>query len=158
MTTKYPNDPERLTLAKKIMRHKARDNPRTPIQWGFSLNAGFCPADVKPWMRVNDDYRTINAAEQLARPSSVLSYGRITKSRKRHKNVFVFRDFELLDPDHSQVYAYRRFSNNEAWVLVLNFSGQSVDWDIPSKAKLKDWAVGNYKVANRSMTQAIKLG
>ena len=97
-------------------------------------------------MRVNDDYRTVNAAEQLARPSSVLSYGRITKFRKRHKNVFVYRDFELPDPDHSQVYAYRRFSNNEAWVLVLNFSGQSVDWDIPPKVKLKDWAAGNYKV------------
>jgi oligo-1,6-glucosidase len=85
-------------------------------------------------MRVNDDHRTVNAAEQLARPSSLLSYGRIfTKFRKRHKDVLVYGDFELLDPDHSQVYTYRRFSNNKTWVLVLNFSGQSVDWDILPK-------------------------
>ena len=122
MTIKYPNDPERLALAKKMMPHKAHDNARTPIQWNSSPNAGFCPADVKPWIRVNDDYRTVNAAEQLARPSSVLSYGRVTKFRKQHKDVFMYGDFELLDPDHSQVYAYRRFSNNEAWVLMLDFS------------------------------------
>lgn len=59
------------------MRHKAHDNARIPIQWDSSPNAGFCPADVKPWMRVNDDHRTANAAEQLARPSSVLSHGRV---------------------------------------------------------------------------------
>jgi len=44
------------------------------------------------------------------------------------------------------VYAYRRFLNNKAWVLVLNFSGQLVNWDILPKAKLKDWVAGNYKV------------
>ena len=58
----------------------------------------------------------------------------------------MYRDFELPDPNHSQVYAYRRFSNNEAWVLMLNFSEQSVDWDIPPKVKLKDWVAGNHKV------------
>ena len=55
----------------------------------------------------------------------------------------MYRDFELPDPNHSQVYTYRRFSNNKAWVLVLKFSGQSVDWDILPKAKLKDWVAGN---------------
>lgn len=91
MTTKYPNDPKRLALVKKIMRHKARDNARIPIQWDSNPNTGFCPADVKPWMRVNDDHRTVNTAEQLARPSSVLSYGRVfTKFRKQHKDAFVY--------------------------------------------------------------------
>ena len=78
MTIKYPNDPEKLAVAKKMMPHKACDNARAPIQWNYSPNAGFCPADVKPWIRDNDDYRTVNAAEQLARPSFVLSYGKVT--------------------------------------------------------------------------------
>jgi oligo-1,6-glucosidase len=126
------------------MRRKAHDNARIPIQCDSSPNAGFCPADVKPWMWVNDDHRIVNAAEQLARPSSLLSCGRIfTKFRKQHRDVFVYGDFELLNPDHSQVYTYRRFSNNKAWVLVLNFSGESVDWDILPKVKLKDWDTGN---------------
>ncbi|OCL05380.1 glycoside hydrolase family 13 protein [Glonium stellatum] len=133
---------KRLAIAENIMRHKVCDNAHTPIQWGSSPNAGFCPVDVRPWMRVNDDYRTVNPAEQLA-------------------NVFVYGDFELLDLDHSRVYAYRRFSNNEAWVLVLNFLEESVDWDcqdlasllqvdrdISTKVKLKEWVVGNYKVGN----------
>lgn len=77
-----------------------------------------------------------------------LSYGRVfTKFRKQHKDVFVYGDFELLDPDHSQVHAYRRFSNNKVWVLTLNFSGQSVALDILPKVKLKDWVAGNYKVS-----------
>ena len=29
---------------------------------------------------------------------------------------------------------------------MLNFSEQSVDWDIPPKVKLKDWVAGNHKV------------
>ena len=44
---------------------KARDHARTPMQWDASQNSGFCPAGVKPWMRVMDDYETVNAETQM---------------------------------------------------------------------------------------------
>ena len=31
------------------------------MQWNSGLNAGFCTENVKPWMRVMDDYHTVNA-------------------------------------------------------------------------------------------------
>ncbi len=43
--------------AQKIM---ARDNSRTPFQWDDSANAGFTTGT--PWLKVNPNYKTINAA------------------------------------------------------------------------------------------------
>ncbi|KAM7212541.1 alpha amylase [Rhypophila decipiens] len=60
-----PGSPE-LDRARDLLRRKARDNARTPLQWDSTSNGGFCPAGVQPWMRVNDDYPTVNAAAQVA--------------------------------------------------------------------------------------------
>jgi oligo-1,6-glucosidase len=53
----YGDDEERLAHG----RMKARDHARTPMQWNSGPNAGFCTENVKPWMRVMDDYHTVNA-------------------------------------------------------------------------------------------------
>ena len=65
MKAAYPDNEEKLSFAKRVMQRKARDHARTPVQWtAESPNAGFCAPDTKPWMRVNDDYKTVNAAAQ----------------------------------------------------------------------------------------------
>jgi oligo-1,6-glucosidase len=51
---------------------KARDNARTPVQWTSDPHAGF--STTAPWMRVNEDYLTWNAAAQTSDPGSVFSY------------------------------------------------------------------------------------
>ena len=40
----------------------SRDNARTPVQWTDAENAGFTTGT--PWLPVNDDYRTFNAASE----------------------------------------------------------------------------------------------
>ncbi|HNQ84098.1 MAG TPA: alpha-glucosidase, partial [Bacteroidales bacterium] len=52
----------------------ARDNGRTPFQWDDSPNAGFTSGT--PWLKVNPDYITVNAAAQENDPNSVLNYFR----------------------------------------------------------------------------------
>ena len=66
---------------------KSRDNARTPMQWDDSENAGFTTGT--PWLKVNPNYREINAAAQTDDPDSVFSfYRRLIALRKEHA-VFV---------------------------------------------------------------------
>ena len=49
-----------------------RDNARTPMQWDASDNGGFTSGT--PWLQVNKNYKTINAAAQVNDPDSVFAY------------------------------------------------------------------------------------
>ncbi|KAF1350586.1 glycoside hydrolase [Lizonia empirigonia] len=147
----YPGDEEKQALARKIMQKKSRDNARTPVQWTDEAHAGFTSANAKPWMRVNDDYKTVNAKAQLenATPSpGTLSvhafWKRGLECRKENKDVFVYGDFELLDPEDKKVVAYKRWSAKNAFVTVLNLSGEKLTWDKLGDLKVKKWVAGNY--------------
>ncbi|OAL54508.1 alpha-glucosidase-like protein maltase [Pyrenochaeta sp. DS3sAY3a] len=140
--------PEAQSHAHTIMHRKARDNARTPVQWSASPNAGFTSGT--PWMRVNDDYATINASAQLATPEpspGTLSvhafWKRALANRKQEKEVFVYGDFEMLDMRDERVVAYRRWSGEKAFVSVLNFSGEDVVWGLGG-VRVKKWVAGNY--------------
>lgn len=100
---------------------------------------------------MTDDYKTINAAAQVSNPTpspGTLSvhafWKRALANRKKNADVFVYGDFEMLDPEHEKVVAYRRWSKDEAFVTVLNFSGESVKWDGLGGVKVKKWVAGNY--------------
>jgi oligo-1,6-glucosidase len=74
-----------MTRTMESIRTKARDNSRLPHQWNTAENAGFTAPGVKPWMRVNDDYRTFNAKVQMADSDSVLNFWKqALKVRKEH--------------------------------------------------------------------------
>lgn len=150
----HPNDLEKLKEARRVMQKKARDHARTPMQWSADAHGGFSPAlkpGVTPWMRVNDDYPERNAQRQVSHDSSAdghLSvfhfWKRGLENRKRHKDVFVYGDFGVLGPEHEKVFAYKRWSKDEAFVSILNFSGEEVEWQIPQEAKPKKYVAWNY--------------
>lgn len=101
----------------------ARDHARTPVQWDDSAYAGF--STVKPWMRVNDNYKQVNVAKQKTDPDSVLSYyKKVLKLRKENKQLFIHGDFEILDFDNLQTFTYVKRWENETAYVVLNFSDE----------------------------------
>lgn len=145
----YPDNKEKLDFARHVLQRKARDHARTPVQWSGEANAGFCKEGVTPWMRVNDDYKEVNAEVQRKQSDkdklSVLQFWkRGLANRKEHKDVFVYGDFEILDEEDKKVFAYKRSSKDEAFVLALNFTKDEVQWKIPQAAKVKNWVAGNY--------------
>lgn len=149
MTKLCKGDQKKLEHAKLILNKKARDNARTPVQWHDGPNAGFCKEGVEPWMRVNDEYKTINAeAQRKANDADQLSvlqfWKRGLENRKKHRDVFVYGDFMTLDDKSDAIFAYKRASKEEAFVVVLNFSGKSVDWTIPKDTNIQNWVAGNY--------------
>ncbi|KEQ91912.1 glycoside hydrolase family 13 protein [Aureobasidium subglaciale EXF-2481] len=149
MNHMHPDNKEKLDFARKVLQRKARDHSRTPVQWSAEPNAGFCKEDVTPWMRVNDDYKEINAEAQRKQDDpdklSVLQFWkRGLANRKEHKDVFVYGDFQVLDEEDKRVFAYKRASESEAFVLALNFTKDEVKWEVPEAAKVKSWVAGNY--------------
>ncbi|KAI1813262.1 glycoside hydrolase family 13 protein [Poronia punctata] len=141
------DDPERLQHGRAVVEMKARDHARTPMQWDASSpNAGFCDGDVKPWMRVNDDYKTVNAQAQMKDDGAVWQFWRkAIGRRKEHAAAFVYGDFEELATDHPNVFSYLRTSAaGEKWLVVLNFFGRQVEWYLPEKLSVEEWVCGNY--------------
>jgi oligo-1,6-glucosidase len=119
-------DAERIEKTLDGLRRLARDHSRIPFQWDDSPNAGFTSASAEPWMRVHDDYRAINVAQQRRDPLSILSfYKQVLKLRKEHRGLFVFGTFELFDPGCEAIFAYVKRNPRrpgEKAVVVLNMS------------------------------------
>lgn len=147
----HPHDQAQLKKDKNVLVRKARDHSRTPMQWINAPHGGFCPRDVEPWMRVNDDYSTCNTEAQMAAKldddlSPWQFWQRGLANRKAHADVFVHGSFEELDAGREDVYAYARTGKDGGkWVVVLNFSKEEKRWKIPkSIGKMKGWMAGNY--------------
>jgi len=109
------------------LRILARDHSRLPFHWDDSAYAGFTSkASANPWMRINENYQTINVAKQEEDPDSILSfYKDILKMRKERCEVFIHGTFELLDEEDENVFAYRKStstSGGETAIVVLSFS------------------------------------
>ncbi|TQM63759.1 alpha-glucosidase [Humibacillus xanthopallidus] len=101
---------------------KSRDNARTPMQWDDSLQAGF--TDGIPWLPVNPNYVTINAAAAEADPNSVFHHFRRLIELRRTHPVLVEGRFKLLLPDHEQIWAVTRTLGDQVLVMVANCSSE----------------------------------
>ncbi|KAJ4351784.1 uncharacterized protein N0V89_007127 [Didymosphaeria variabile] len=152
----YPNDSEKQAYARRIMQRKARDNARTPVQWDDTTHAGFTSATSEPWMRVNDDYTYVNVEAQTSGSSASTSvhafWKRSLEYRKQNKELYVYGDFDLVNPDNepnsAEIMAYRRWSEDRAVLVILNFSGKEVQWDLVDGLKVNTWVAGNYGEAD----------
>ncbi|KAF5237572.1 hypothetical protein FANTH_10763 [Fusarium anthophilum] len=151
----FPEGSPEREEAKNLLRLKARDNARTPMQWDSTSNGGFCPVGVKPWMRVNDDYRFINAALQTSaarandRTMLVSPYRfwqRSIQIRKKFKDLLVYGDLEIVDGTHPNVFAFKRISNDRHTITILNFSKDEVSFTFPEGEGVRGWALGSYDV------------
>ena len=112
----------------KILRSihaRSRDNARTPMQWSGAENAGFTTGT--PWLKVNPNYKTINADNQLSDPNSVFSYyQRLIRLRKGHP-VFWKGTFRLVLAEHEDIFAYTRTTATAQLLVVCNFRGADIE-------------------------------
>jgi oligo-1,6-glucosidase len=122
-----------------------RDNARTPVQWDASRHGGFTTG--APWIAVNPNANTINAASQADDPDSVFSFYRKVIAFRHSDPVVAYGDFTMLLPDDEHVYAFKR-SLPEAELLVLaNFSGTGRTADLDDGTWFNEGAelvLGNY--------------
>jgi oligo-1,6-glucosidase len=101
---------------------KSRDNARTPMQWDDTSHAGF--TEGIPWLPVNPNYLTINAAAAVQDPDSVFHhFHKLIELRHDHP-VIVHGRFELLLGDHEQIWALRRTLDDQMLLMIANCSSQ----------------------------------
>jgi len=118
------------------LHHKSRDNARTPMQWNaHEQYAGF--SQHTPWIKVNPNYTRINVEKSQEDPHSILKhYQRLIQLRKEHL-IMVYGDYQLLAPDHPQVYAYLRTLNHEQLLVITNWSSQSINFSLSAEDQAK---------------------
>ena len=128
-------DKEALKACSKL----SRDNARTPVQWNDQENAGFTAGT--PWLKVNDNYKEINMADQDQDPDSILNYyRRLIALRKSptYKEVFTYGKFLPAYQDTEDVMAYYRKDEHTRILVAANFGKESVELplDYPVKQVL----------------------
>ena len=99
---------------------KSRDNARTPMLWNDSENAGFTTGT--PWLKVNENYTEINAEAALADKGSVFWHYRDLIALRHNHDIVVNGTFDMIWPEHEQIFAYQRKLNGKTLTVVANFS------------------------------------
>ncbi|KAK5085799.1 hypothetical protein LTR05_005088 [Lithohypha guttulata] len=156
---RYGNDP---LWNKKSMRGLAtvgRDNARLPVQWSAEANAGFTDPTATPWIRVHDDYKNVNIAEQLQREDSPLKFWqRMLKFRHEYQDLTILGDFELHDFYEQKTFIFvkklkgagKRGSSEKELLVCCSFSDEEEPLDMPGRFKSRslELLVSNYGEAN----------
>ena len=123
-------DPDALLEA---IRHRARDNARTPMQWDDSENAGFTTGT--PWLKVNPNYRTINVKEALEDENSIFHYMQKLIRMRKENDVAVYGDFREYEPENESLYIYERNDQGKKLFVILNFTEKEVEFSLPEEWK-----------------------
>lgn len=130
-----------------------RDNARTPMQWDASDNGGFTSGT--PWLQVNKNYKTINAAAQVNDPDSVFAYYKKLIALRHTNEVMVNGVYDVLIPDHPQIYAYTRTLGDKQLLVLCNDSDTNAA--IPAELQEKIHAANNILIQNYKDTDESTL-
>ena len=120
---------------------KGRDNARTPMQWEDSHQAGF--TEGTPWIRVNSNYKEINAKQQLSDPNSIFHYYQKLIRLRKENPVFVDGKFDLLLPEDEKIFTYTRTDEHTKMLVCANFTDEEVSCPL-----LDEWKDGEVWIRN----------
>ncbi len=126
----------------------SRDNARSPMQWSGETNAGFTAGT--PWLKVNPNYTSINAASQMADEDSVLSfYKKLIALRKNplYKDTIVYGALEPIWQKRHNLMAYYR-KGERTLLIIGNYQREEQEITLPGAYKKA--LLNNYKdIANQ---------
>jgi oligo-1,6-glucosidase len=135
----------------RAMATMSRDQARTPVQWDASANAGFTSGT--PWLAVNPDYVTVNAAAQVGEPDSVFEHLRKLIELRHTDPVITDGEFELLLPEHPAIWAFLRRGPDAELLVAANFSAEVTGAVLPLD---QDWAGAAVVLTNLPGTEPLE--
>ncbi len=135
----------------------SRDNGRTPMQWDTTSNAGFTSGT--PWLPVNDNFKKINVLSENSDPESCLNYFRKMVKVRKDNPVLIYGDYQIIQPEHEQIYAFKRTLDENQMVVLLNFSETEASINLADMDKnVKEHIlINNYSSVARSGTEITLL-
>ena len=119
----------------KAVTKYSRDNARTPMQWSDGANAGFTTGT--PWLKVNPNFVSINAAAQMDDQDSVRSfYKKLITLRKdnKYKETIVYGALEPIWEDRHNLMAYYR-KGDKTLLVIGNYQMEEQTVTLPSPYK-----------------------
>lgn len=131
--------------ALEIVNKRSRDNSRTPMQWSDEKHGGFSEGETT-WLKINPNYKNLNAKKQMEDPDSVLSYYRhLIKLRKdsQYRNVIIYGEFLPVKCENDHLLIYERKLEDEIILVALNISAHYQEYYVESH--FKEVVLGNYK-------------
>lgn len=138
----------------EILSNTSRDNARTPMQWDDSLNAGFTTG--KPWLKVNDNYKTINVENQIKDENSIYNHYKKLISLKKNSKTLTHGEFKLVFEDDKHVFAYLRELDNERYLILSNLSEHEKKLNLSEfNIKNEDIVLSNYKIIEKDLKEFI---
>ena len=122
---------------------KGRDNARTPMQWDSTENAGFTTG--KPWLKVNKNYKFINAEDCLQDKDSIFYHYKKLINIRKHNDTIIYGDYKLLLPEDKNIFAYSRELNGDKIVVVCNFYHNEANLNFKEDFNNVEILLSNYK-------------
>lgn len=121
-----------------ILNAESRDNARTPMLWSDDTNAGFSSAPIT-WLKVHQDYKTVNVKLQSTDPRSVLSFYKeliALKNNSKFKDIITYGDFIALKPNAQYLVAFARVLDGKQLLVISNFEDSAVTYDVSNNAEI----------------------
>lgn len=116
--------------ALEIIQAKSRDNGRSPMQWDDSRHAGFTAG--KPWLKVADNYQTVNVANELKNGRIFSYYQRLIQLRKE-EDIIAFGTYRGLLLDHPSIMAYVREWEDQQLLVMSHFYADDINIEVPEE-------------------------
>ncbi len=126
---------------------RSRDNSRTPMQWEDGPQAGFSRAETT-WLKVNPNYKELNAAKEQTDERSILHYYRKLiglRKTEKYRDAVIFGTFKPYESGADQVIALERICGLKRLLVLNNFGNQEQEVKLPAGAW--DVVLGNYDEA-----------
>lgn len=118
----------------EIIAAKSRDNSRTPMQWNKDEHAGFTQGT--PWIEVASNYPEINVEVERNRENSIFQHYQQLIRLRKEMDLVTTGEYQLLLPDHPDLFVYLRKGKDEHLLVINNFRAQETDLDLPNQL---DW-------------------
>lgn len=141
--------------ALEVVNQRSRDHSRTPMQWNDKKNAGFSISD-KIWIKLNNNYKEINVANQLSDINSVLNYYKtLIRLRKNsiYSHTIIYGDFVEVDNNEDDVIIYTRVLKKDKLLIIVNPSRENKLIDIPLEYEYL--VISNYEEIEKDKTKIL---
>lgn len=127
----------------KMIQRTSRDNARTPMQWSDAPYAGFSVR--APWLKVNGNYKTVNAETEMQKKGVREFWKRMIHLRKTSE-VLMEGSFKVLC-EGSQIYAFERELEGKKWISFCNMTGRNalMPESLIEKIEGQRCVIANYK-------------
>ena len=139
--------------AMKRIQYCSRDNARTPMQWDASENAGFTDG-ADTWLKVNENYTTVNAEAAELDPNSVLAYYKKLIALRKSDKAFVYGTYRDYYKSSRKLMVYERESEYGTLLVVCNFANKEVNFTPPRGARKKGnfaLVISNYEDSEKQL-------